>query len=117
MQHSRLLLPSVLALLASLPGYAQSVLSVRSGVVNYFEGSAFLDGQPLAEKFGTFPAIKEGSTLRTEHGRAEVLLTPGVFLRIDQNTALRMISTSLSDTRAELLNGSAILDSLQAHFR
>src|SRR5207237_435782 len=42
----------------------------------------------------------------------EILLTPGVFLRIDENTSIRMISSSLMDTRLELLQGSVILDSL-----
>jgi hypothetical protein len=49
--------------------------------------------------------------LRTELGRAEVLLTPGVVLRVAENSAIRMISTALSDTRVELLSGNVILES------
>lgn len=55
----------------------------------------------------------EGRELRTEHGRAEVLLTPGVFLRIAENSSVRMLSNKLSDTRVELLSGSAILESTE----
>ncbi len=93
---------------------AQAVVSARSGVVNFSEGAVFLDGQPLNQQFGTFPAIREGSTLRTEQGRAEVLLTPGMFLRIDHNSSVRLVSGALSDTRIEFLQGAAILDSNDA---
>ncbi len=108
------LLPLALTLLACFQASAQSVLSVRSGVVHFSEGAVFINDQALESKFGTFPNVQEGSTLRTGQGRAEILLTPGCFLRIDENSAIRMISTSLIDTRLEFLRGSAILDSVNA---
>jgi hypothetical protein len=110
----RVLLLSSLSLLACLHVSGQLVVSVHSGVIHFSEGSVFVDDRPLEQKFGTFPSIKEGSTLRTEEGRAEVLLTPGVFLRIDENSSIRMISNAIKDTRVEFLQGSAILDSLDA---
>jgi hypothetical protein len=93
---------------------AQAVVSAHSGIVNFSEGSVLLDDQPLNQQFGAFPAIREGSTLRTGEGRAEILLTPGVFLRIDHGSSVRMVSNALSDTRVEFLQGSAILDSNDA---
>jgi hypothetical protein len=96
------------------PVHAQSVISARSGLVNYLEGVVFLDGQPLARKSGTFARMKDGSTLATEYGRAEVLLTPDTYLRIGENSSIRMISDSISDTRVELLGGSSILDSTRS---
>jgi hypothetical protein len=54
--------------------------------------------------------MKNGSELRTQDGRAEVLLTPGTFLRMGANSAIRMISNDLDNTRVELLSGSAVLD-------
>jgi hypothetical protein len=93
---------------------AQSVISARSGLVNFFEGVVFLDGQPLERKSGTFPRLREGSTLVTESGRAEVLLTPDTYIRIGETSSIRMISNDIDDTRVELLSGSAILDSSQA---
>src|SRR5579884_794725 len=95
---------------AGLPVLAQSVVSTHSGVVYFFVGSAFLGNEPLQQKFGRFPEIAEGGELRTTLGRAEVLLTPGVFLRIDQNSSIRMLATAFSDTRVELLGGSAIVE-------
>lgn len=111
MHYRRVLFPLAVASLVGLAASAQSVLSVRSGVVHFFEGSAFIDDQPLEPVFGTFPMIKEGSRLWTGEGRVEVLLTPGVFLRLDENSSIRMVTNSLADTRVEFVRGSIILDS------
>jgi hypothetical protein len=101
--------------LAPLPLFAlllagQTVRSTRSGLVYFFDGYVFVGDEQLQQKFGRFPEIGEGRVLRTELGRAEVLLTPGVFLRVDENSAVRLVSDSLTDTRVELLRGSAILE-------
>jgi hypothetical protein len=92
----------------------QAVISARSGLVNYFEGAVYVADRPLESHLGKFASIPEGAELRTENGRAEVLLTPGVFLRVGENTRIRMISNALADTKVELVGGSAILDSLDA---
>ena len=107
---SLLALP-LLACFAWLPAVGQSIVSTHSGVVYFFEGSVSVDDQQLEQKFGKFPDIGDGHQLRTAHGRAEVLLTPGVMLRADENTTIRMLSTALSDTRVELIAGSAIVES------
>lgn len=104
----------LLSLIARGNVFGQAVVSTHSGLLNFFEGAVLLDDQPLSQKTGTFVSIKEGSTLRTEDGRAELLLTPGVFLRIDEHSALRLVSNALPDTRVEFLKGSAILDSNEA---
>jgi hypothetical protein len=90
---------------------AQSVISTRSGVIHYFEGAVYLGDQPLESHLGKFSSVPQGGELRTEKGRAEVLLTPGVFLWMGERTTIRMVANQLSDTRVELLGGSAILDS------
>jgi hypothetical protein len=102
-----------LAALAALSGFgasAQSVISTHSGVLHVSEGAVFIGDQPVNQKFGTFPEIKESTVLRTEMGRAEVLLTPGVFLRIGENSSIRMIDNRLSDTRVEFLTGKAVVE-------
>lgn len=104
---------SVLACLSPAAS-AQTIVSAHSGVVNFFEGSVLIDGQMLERKFGRFNEIQPGSELRTNLGRAEILLTPGVLLRVDENSAVRMISNKLTDTRMEFISGAAILDSRNA---
>ena len=42
-----------------------------------------------------------------------MLLTPGVFVRIGEWSTIRMIANQLSDTRVELLAGSAVVDSAE----
>jgi hypothetical protein len=95
----------------ALPLGAQSVISTRSGVIHFFEGSVYLNDQPLEARLGRYPTLAQGQRLRTAEGRAEVLLTPGVFLRLGQQSAIKMVANSLADTRLELENGAAIVDS------
>ena len=104
----------VLILLLSLPAWAQSVISARSGLIHFSEGSVFLDGQRIQQTFGRFDQMKDGSELRTLQGRAEVMLTPGMFLRLGENSAIRMVSSHLQDTQVELLNGSVVVESQNA---
>jgi hypothetical protein len=96
------------------PVFGQAVISTRSGLVHYFEGTVSVAGRPLESHLGKYVSIPEGADLRAEHGRAEVLLTPGVFLRVGESTTIRMIQTALSDTQVELVAGSAVLDSTGA---
>lgn len=111
-RYSAYALSLIAALVISiLPAYGQAVISAKSGLVHYFDGAVTVAGQPLEAHLGKFTAIPEGAELRTEKGRAEVLLTPGVFLRVGENSAIRMLANSLSDTRVELLAGSAIVAS------
>ena len=95
----------------ALPANAQSVIATHSGVVHFFEGTVLLDNQPLEAHLGRYPSVPEGAELRTADGRAEVLLTPGVFLRMNDRSAIRMIRNDLTDTQVELLAGSVIAES------
>lgn len=102
----------VLALAAgSVAALAQSaVISARSGLIHYVEGQVYLGDQAVETKFGVFPEVKENQQLKTEEGRAEVLLTPGVFLRLGENSSFRMLTNRLIDTRLEFLSGSAVVE-------
>jgi hypothetical protein len=89
---------------------AQSVISAHSGVLHYYEGDVTIDGQAPHQKPGTFAEVKEKQEFQTQVGRAEVLLTPGAFLRVGENSGFHMISNKLSDTQVEFLKGSVIVD-------
>src|SRR5277367_2077951 len=90
--------------------FAQYVISAHSGVIQYVEGSAYLNNEKVEPRSGQFPEIRETQIFRTEEGKAEVLLTPGVFLRLGENTSVRMVSSKLTDTRVEVLSGSAMVE-------
>ena len=89
---------------------AQQIVSAHAGVVHYSEGKVFLNDKPVERKFGVFPDLQVNEVLRTEDGRAEVLLTPGAFLRMDQHSSVKMLSRDLSDTRFEVLGGSVMVE-------
>ncbi|MBV8905182.1 MAG: hypothetical protein JOZ22_16260 [Acidobacteriia bacterium] len=92
-------------------GFAQQqIISAQSGTVQYVEGTVYAAGQKLERKFGQFAALRPGDELRTENGRAEVLLTPGAFLRLDGQSSVRMVANRLTDTRVEVLTGSAMVE-------
>jgi len=101
---------SGLIALSGTAAFAQSVISARSGLIHYVEGRVLLDGKLVEVKVSTFPEVKENMELRTEDGRAEVLLNPGVFLRLSENSAIRMVSNKLSDSQVEFLAGSAMIE-------
>jgi hypothetical protein len=86
------------------------VISAKSGVIAYVEGKVFLGDEPVEYSVTKFPDMKENSVVRTEDGRAEVLLTPGVVLRLGENSSLKLITNRLIDTRLELLKGSAVIE-------
>lgn len=88
----------------------QSVISARSGLVHYVEGQAAIDDKTVDVKYSQFPEIKENQVFKTEEGRAEVLLNPGVFLRVSENSSFKMISNRLSDTRVEALTGTLMVE-------
>jgi hypothetical protein len=90
---------------------AQSIVSAHSGTLHYFEGDVTVDGVPVQSQKARFQEVKEQGVLRTGLGRAEVLLTPGVFLRIGENSAIKLLDNRLASTRVELLSGTAIVES------
>jgi hypothetical protein len=90
--------------------WAQAVISAKAGVINYTEGEVFAGGQAVEPKNGKFPEWKKDQELKTTEGRAEVLLTPGVFLRVAENTKLSLLDNRLSDTRIRLLEGSILIE-------
>jgi hypothetical protein len=95
---------------ASVPALAQQVISAQAGLIHYVEGQAFQGEEPVVLKASTFPSLKAGETLRTAAGRAEVLLNPGVFLRLAEQSAVRMLDTRLTNTRVEVESGSVLVE-------
>jgi hypothetical protein len=82
--------------------------SVAPGTINYTEGQVTLDDQPLTPSGQT--VLRQGQTLATGNGFAEVLLTPGAFLRLGHNSQIQLLTAGLAETRAQLQAGSAIVE-------
>jgi hypothetical protein len=111
MRWYQLLSATVLVVATSALCAGQSVTSAKSGTLHYFQGNVSIDGAEVRVKAGIFPDVRPGSVLRTEKGRAELLLTPGVFLRVGDNSAIRMLDANLEHTRVEVVSGSAMVES------
>jgi hypothetical protein len=103
------LLAAILAL-SAIPALAQPVISAKSGLISYVEGKVYLGDQLVEPSPTHFPDVKENAVVRTAQGRAEVLLTPGVVLRLGENGSFKMLTNRLIDTRLELLTGSAVVE-------
>lgn len=83
---------------------------VAPGIVNYSEGQVVLDGKALAADAARTAVVAPGQVLQTEEGRAEVLLTPGVFLRMGESSTVKMEAVSGTDVRLELVRGEALVE-------
>src|SRR4051794_36604947 len=84
-------------------------VSAKPGAVNYVEGAAYINGAPISEKDLKTTFLNANDILSTDLGKAEVLLVPGVFLRVGDNARVRMVSPSLVATQVEALSGETMI--------
>ncbi len=85
------------------------------GALNYIEGMAHLDGQLLNNKNVGNLDMEPGEVLTTQTGKAEILLTPGAFLRVAGHSAVKMISPGLTDTEVQIVRGEAAVEVDETH--
>lgn len=98
-----------LATLAA-PVFAQEMRSAHPGTLNYVEGQASIEGRDLSHRLIGRTMLRPGQFLSTANGRAEILLTPGVFLRLGNNSTLKMISSDLIHTEVAVTQGVASVE-------
>ena len=106
-----------LAAILSAPAWASttSANSALPGTLNYVEGKLSMAGQTLDSKSIGSAELQAGQSLTTENGKAEVLLTPGVFLRVGVNSSVEMISPSITDTQVGVDKGHAMIEVAEIH--
>jgi hypothetical protein len=111
MRRSKLITVAGMFLAAvSTPVWADT--PARPGTVNYVEGQAAMGGQGLdAKSVGV--EMAEGQSITTLNGKAEVLLTPGVFLRLGPNSSAKLVSAGLANTQVEINQGHAMIEADQ----
>jgi hypothetical protein len=115
MWQSRLIAVSSFILAASLSAPAFGANPARPGTINYVEGQASIAGQALDAKAIGTAELQPGQSLDTQNGKAEILLTPGVFFRLGDNSSVTMLSPSLTDMEIRLDKGRAIVEVEQIH--
>src|SRR5258708_203254 len=96
------------------PGNAKAN-PARPGSLNYVEGQASIEGQRLGPEVIGKTELKAGQSLETGVGKAELLLTPGVFFRLGDNSYVMMISPTLTDTELRLDKGEATVEIAELH--
>jgi hypothetical protein len=103
----------LLAILVSVPAMSADTYSRRTaapGTVNYVEGQTTIGGETLDAKSVGNAGLQNGQVLETGKGKAEILLTPGVYLRLGDNSSVKMVSSGLTDTRLAVNRGEAMLE-------
>src|SRR5579885_3112563 len=103
-----------LAALLSLPAVGADTDTSRRtavpGTLNYVEGQASIENQTLDSKDVGNASLQNGEVLQTGNGKAEILLTPGVYLRVGSNSEVKMDSNSLLNTEVTVDQGEAMVE-------
>ena len=94
------------------PAQTQNSHPARPGSINYVEGQASIGGETVNPNSVGSVELGKGQSLTTQAGKVEILLTPGVFLRVADNSAVKMISPDLANTEVELDKGRAMVEVL-----
>jgi uncharacterized membrane protein YgcG len=87
----------------------------RPGTLNYVEGQVYMGRETLDGKSIGQVEVAPGETLSTAKGKAEILLTPGVFVRVGDESSATMISAGLTDTRMSVDQGEAMIEVAEIH--
>ena len=91
----------IFMLMMQLPT-TQFLVSTRAGLVNYVQGSATV-------KAAT--SVPAGKVVQTgPNGAVELLLNPGSYLRMGENTQVVLEKVELYDIAVRILEGSAIIE-------
>lgn len=97
-------------LLAAVPTMAQEIVSAKAGLIHEAEGEVQINGKDFQQEGLRFSSMKEGDTLSTRAGRAEILLNAGSILRIGEDSSFNLVSAGLTDTRVKLEAGMIVVE-------
>lgn len=111
----------VLLMLAALFGVTEAraqnreryVVSAKAGGVNLVTGDVTVKTRGSADwrALNSNEDLVAGDTVRSgSYGRAEVLLNPGSYLRIAENTEFELSDPSLDSMRIKIVKGSALIE-------
>lgn len=94
---------------------AGNTVTAAPGTINYVEGQAKIGSETLDSQSVGKAELKAGQTLTTQNGRVELLLSPGVFLRLGQDTSVTMVSPSLTNIKVNVNTGEATAEVDEYH--
>jgi hypothetical protein len=111
------LFAAALVISFSLTSYAQNrekfVISARAGGVNAVTGGASMrpHGNSEWQQLTIKQDLEKGDIVRTGlDGRVEMLLNPGSYMRIGENSEFELADNSLENLEVRLIRGTAIVE-------
>jgi hypothetical protein len=108
-----LALVAACAVVAGARGNDERVISARAGGVNFVSGEVTFRraGHAAWQRLATTDELRAGDAVRTgAGGRAEILLNPGSYLRLDENSEFELTNPSLDALLLKLSKGSALVE-------
>src|SRR5437899_1562440 len=102
-----------LAGVLTVPAWAAK--TAQPGSLNYVEGQAAINDQTVDSQSVGSAVLQAGETLATQNGKAEILLTPGVFLRVGDASSVQMLNGGLANTELRLDQGEAMVEVTEIH--
>ena len=89
------------------------VISAKAGGVNLVSGNVTVQRKDVQrpEALTANDNLEMGDSVTTgAGGRVEVLLNPGTYLRVDENSEFQLTDASLDNLRVKLVKGSALVE-------
>src|SRR6266404_3716836 len=108
----------LLAAMVSVPALADTPTqrgTANPGTINYVEGQVSIGRDPIGANSAGSAVLGPDQTLTTQSGKAEVLLTPGVFARLGDNSSMEMVSPNLTNTQFSVEKGEVIVEVAEIH--
>jgi hypothetical protein len=106
---------------SAIAGLAQNrekfVISAKAGGINAVTGRAkvHLKGGADWQQLNVTDDLEAGDVVRTEvGGRVEMLLNPGSYLRLGENSEFELVNNALDNLELRLLRGTAIVEATGA---
>lgn len=87
--------------------YSGALAFSRETLINHVEGTAFVNGAHVSNNTAI---LADGAVLNTGDGRVEILLNPGVFLRVGKHSSLTIISRTPTLATLKLTRGKALIE-------
>lgn len=106
-----------LSIATSAQNREKFVISAKAGGINAVTGRAkvHLRGGSDWQQLSVTDDLEAGDMVRTEGGgRVEMLLNPGSYLRLGENSEFELVNSSLDNLEVRLLRGTAIVEATGA---
>lgn len=100
----------MMCLFLTASAWAQHLISVKAGLINFAEGSVYIGERQLQFPANDSQILKVGESLSTGFGSVEIQLGPAAFLRIGAGGLLRMENSALTNMQFQVNRGSIMIE-------